>query len=73
MPTIDVFSAHGLHPDETTALLHALVCAACTVNVWDVRSPAGKQEARRLGIPATPAVVVDGRAIPLTAAKVPRR
>ena len=58
---IEVFSAGCSACDEAVALVKGVVCAACGVEVLDMRDSAVAERAKRYGIRRVPAVVVDGQ------------
>lgn len=62
---LEVFTRTGLDAEEVSVLLRSLICAVCSVEVWDVRSAEGRRRARSLGVRSFPAVALDGRLVPL--------
>ena len=57
---IEVFSAGCAACQEVVELVHRIACPSCEVSVLDMKDPAVSGRAKRLGIRAVPAVVVDG-------------
>lgn len=57
---IEVFSAGCAACDDTVALVNAVACPSCEVEILDMRDPAFAARARKLGVKRVPAVVVNG-------------
>lgn len=57
---VEVFSAGCSACDEVVQVVNRIVCPSCDVSVLDMRDAAVAERAKRLGIRAVPAVVVDG-------------
>lgn len=57
---IEVFSAGCAACDDTIALVNAVACPSCEVEILDMRDAAVATRARALGIKRVPAVVIDG-------------
>jgi len=58
---IEVFSSGCPVCDEAVNLIKGLACDECETNVLDMHDPRVAQRARKLGIRAIPAVVLDGK------------
>lgn len=59
--TIEVFSAGCSACEETVELVNRITCPSCELVVLDMKDTAVAARAKRLGIRAVPAVVIDGR------------
>ena len=59
--TVEVFSAGCPACDEALQLVRRLACDSCDVQALDMNDAAVSSRARKLGIKAVPAVVVDGQ------------
>ncbi len=57
---VEVFSAGCGVCEETVSLVQRLACESCEVSVLDMKDDQVAARAKRLGIRAVPAVVVDG-------------
>lgn len=57
---VEVFSAGCGVCEETVSLVHRIACDSCEVSVLDMRDDQVAARAKRLGIRAVPAVVVNG-------------
>lgn len=57
---VEVFSAGCGVCEETVALVKRIACDSCDVSVLDMRDDLVAERAKRLGVRAVPAVVVDG-------------
>ncbi len=57
---VEVFSAGCGVCEETVSLVRRIACDSCDVSVLDMRDDQVAGRAKRLGIRAVPAVVVDG-------------
>ncbi len=57
---VEVFSAGCGVCEETILLVRRIACDSCDVSVLDMRDDRAAGRAKRLGIRAVPAVVVDG-------------
>ncbi len=58
---IEIFSAGCSVCEDTVALVNAIVCPSCHVEVLDMREQPVAAKAKDYGIRAVPAVVVDGQ------------
>ena len=56
---VEVFSAGCSVCEETVSLVKRIACDSCDVSVLDMRDDQVAERARRLGIRAVPAVVID--------------
>lgn len=57
---IEVFSAGCAACDDTIALVNAVACPSCEVEILDMRDATVAARALALGIKRVPAVVIDG-------------
>ena len=57
---VEVFSAGCVVCEETVSLVRRIACDSCEVSVLDMKDDQVAARAKRLGISAVPAVVVDG-------------
>jgi len=57
---VEIFSAGCGVCEETVSLVQRIACDSCEVSVLDMRDDQVATRAKRLGIRAVPAVVVDG-------------
>ncbi len=57
---VEVFSAGCGVCEETVSLVRRIACDSCDVSVLDMRDDQVAERAKRLGIRAVPAVVIDG-------------
>ncbi len=57
---VEVFSAGCGVCDEAVSLVRRIACDSCEVSVLDMREDQVAERAKRLGIRALPAVVVNG-------------
>lgn len=57
---IEVFSASCAACEDTIALVNAVACSSCEVEILDMRDAAVAARAKKLGIKRVPAVVVNG-------------
>ncbi len=57
---VEVFSAGCGVCEETVSLVRRIACDSCEVSVLDMKDDQVAARAKRLGISAVPAVVVDG-------------
>ncbi len=58
---IEIFSAGCSICEDTVALVNAIACPSCDVEVLDMREQPVAARAKDYGILAVPAVVVDGQ------------
>ena len=58
---VEVFSAGCAVCEEAVSLVRRIACDCCDVSVADMRDEQVAAHAKRLAIPAVPAVVVDGQ------------
>jgi len=60
---VEVFSAGCSICDEIVEKINALACNSCEVIVQDMKNDAIADRAKKLGISAVPAVVIDGELV----------
>ena len=60
---VEIFSAGCAVCEDAIALVQRLACESCEVSTVDMNDPSVADRARRLGIRAVPAVVVDGELV----------
>ena len=58
---IEVFSADCPACEEAIALVNRIACSSCELEVLDMRNRAVAERAKRYGVKAIPAVVVNGQ------------
>jgi glutaredoxin 3 len=59
--TIEIFSAGCPACEDTIALINRVACSSCEVTVLDMHTPEVASRAKRIGIRAVPAVVINGQ------------
>lgn len=60
---VEIFSAGCPACAETSELVNALACPSCEVSVLDMKDASVASRAKRLGVRAVPAVVIDGKLV----------
>ena len=60
---IEIFSSGCSVCDDAVALVNQIACRSCEVEVLDMRKPEVAAKARRYGVKAVPAVVIDGKLV----------
>jgi hypothetical protein len=58
---IEIFTAGCEACSDTVAMVRRIACSSCEIEVLDMHDPAVAAKAKRYGVRAVPAVVVDGR------------
>lgn len=61
--TVEVFSAGCSVCDDAVAMIEEMACPSCDVQVLDMNDDGVAKRAKRLGITAVPAVVIDGELV----------
>ena len=58
---IEIFTAGCSVCNETVALVKAIACSSCDVQILDMHKEKNAERAKHYGIRSVPAVVVDGK------------
>lgn len=58
---VEVFSAGCPACEPTVELVKSIACPLCDVQVLDMREPGVAAKAKKYGVKAVPAVVIDGK------------
>ena len=58
---IEIFTAGCSVCNETVALVKAIACSSCDVQILDMHKEKNPERAKQYGIRSVPAVVVDGK------------
>ena len=58
---IEIFTAGCSVCNETVALVKAIACSSCDVQVLDMHDERTAEKAKQCGIRSVPAVVIDGK------------
>jgi glutaredoxin len=59
--TIEIFTAGCPACEEAIALVGSIACPSCEVTVLEMKDAAVASRAKKLGIRAVPAIVIDGK------------